>query len=181
MRADAEAPNMGLTNWAGSRLRKSDVTISKNYLNAEEIDELNRLTTMFLDYAEDRTRRRQQIRMAEWVAQTDRFLDFNERQVLNNAGRVSQADMQRIAHERFDAFDDQRRARELAEADREAAEEFAALEAEARRLLGSGESDHANHRAHDAGGACPARRLLGGSSMASCASCAFTWTATRCV
>ncbi|WP_203992145.1 virulence RhuM family protein [Micromonospora lutea] len=142
MRADAEAPNMGLTNWAGARVRKSDVTISKNYLNAEEIDELNRLTTMFLDYAEDRTRRRQQIRMAEWVTQTDRFLDFNERQVLNNAGRVSQADMQRIAHERFDAFDDQRRARELAEADREAAEEFAALEAEARRLLEPGEADH---------------------------------------
>lgn len=140
-RADPETPNMGLTNWGGSRVRKSDVTVSKNYLNGSEIDELNRLTTMFLDFAEDRTRRRQQIRMAEWMTQADRFLDFNERQVLGNAGRISQTDMQKIAHERFDDFDSQRRARELAEADREAAEEFAALEAEARRLLIEGPDD----------------------------------------
>jgi hypothetical protein len=83
---------MGLTSWAGSRVRKSDVTVSKNYLNASELDELNRLTTMFLDFGEDRTRRRQQIRMAEWVVQTDRFLDFNERRLLAGAGRVSRND-----------------------------------------------------------------------------------------
>ncbi|MFY1674960.1 virulence RhuM family protein [Plantactinospora sp. WMMB334] len=141
LRADPHAPNMGLTSWAGSTVRKTDVTVSKNYLTAGEIDELNRLTTMFLDFAEDRTRRRQQIRMAEWIVQTDRFLDFNERQVLSHAGRVSQNDMQKIAHERFDDFDDQRRAREREEADREAAEELAALEAEARRLSIDGERD----------------------------------------
>ncbi|WP_422772001.1 virulence RhuM family protein [Plantactinospora sp. WMMC1484] len=140
-RADPHAPNMGLTSWAGSKVRKTDVTVSKNYLTAGEIDELNRLTTMFLDFAEDRTRRRQQIRMAEWIVQTDRFLDFNERQVLSHAGRVSQNDMQKIAHERFDDFDDQRRAREREEADREAAEELSALEAEARRLSIDGERD----------------------------------------
>ena len=141
-RANPQAPNMGLTTWDGSRVRKRDVTVSKNYLNATEIDELNRLTTMFLDFAEDRTRRRQQIRMADWAVQTDRFLDFNERQVLANAGRISHGDMEKIAHERFDDFDAQRRAHELEEADREAAEELAELEAEARRLLESGNGDH---------------------------------------
>lgn len=133
-RSDARAPNMGLTSWAGSRVRKGDVTVSKNYLTAGEIDELNRLTTMFLDFAEDRARRRQQTRMIDWVTQTNRFLDFNDRQVLNHNGRVSHVDMEKIAHERFDAFDANRRALEAAEADREAAEEFAELEAEARRL-----------------------------------------------
>jgi hypothetical protein len=133
-RADPRAPNMGLTSWTGARVRKGDVTVSKNYLTAGEIDELNRLTTMFLDFAEDRARRRQQTRMADWAAHTDRFLDFHERSVLNHAGEVSRDEMTKLAHERFDGFDTERRALEAAEADREAAEELAAIEAEADRL-----------------------------------------------
>lgn len=133
-RADPRAPNMGLTSWTGVRVRMGDVTISKNYLTAAEIEELNRLTTMFLDFAEDRARRRQQTRMADWVVQTDRFLDFNERQVLAHSGTISREEMTKLVHEQYDAFDSARRAVEAVEADREATDELAAIEAEAKRL-----------------------------------------------
>jgi len=83
-RADPAAPNMQLTSWKGSRVRKGDVTISKNYLTEAEVRELNRLTTMFLDFAQDRAERRKQTLMAEWIDQTDRFLTFNERDVLTD-------------------------------------------------------------------------------------------------
>ncbi|OPF89822.1 virulence RhuM family protein [Rhodopseudomonas palustris] len=133
-RADPERPNMALTSWVGERVRKTDVTISKNYLTTEEIDSLNRLTTMFLDFAEDRASRRQETRMADWITQTDRFLSFNEREVLQGKGRMSHERMTEIAHARFDAFDADRRAAEAIAAEREAAEDLVKLEAEARRL-----------------------------------------------
>jgi hypothetical protein len=118
-RADAFAPNMGLTSWKGSRVRRSDAVISKNYLSRDEITELNRLTTMFLDYAEDRARRRQQILMSEWVTQTDRFLDFNERTLLSGPGRVSAAQAEQVVGARYEDFDKRRREleAEFAEAD----------------------------------------------------------------
>ena len=133
-RADAAKPNMALTTWQGARVRKADVTVSKNYLASEEIEALNRLTTMFLDFAEDRARRRLETRMADWIVQTDRFLVFNERDVLRHAGSVSHERMEQIAHQRFEAFDANRRAAEAIEAAREADEDIDRLEAEARRL-----------------------------------------------
>ncbi|NEV77806.1 virulence RhuM family protein [Rhodopseudomonas sp. BR0C11] len=133
-RADPERPNMALTSWVGDRVRKTDVTISKNYLTTEEIESLNRLTTMFLDFAEDRASRRQETRMADWITQTDRFLSFNEREVLQGKGRMSHERMTEIAHARFDAFDADRRAAETIAAEREAADDLVKLEAEARRL-----------------------------------------------
>jgi hypothetical protein len=133
-RADADKANMGLTTWKAARVRKADVTVSKNYLTAEEIEGLNRLTTMFLDFAEERGRRRQETRMADWVAQTDRFLVFNERDVLRYAGSVSHDRMEQIAHRRFEAFDASRRAVEAVEAAREADDDIDRLQAEARRL-----------------------------------------------
>jgi hypothetical protein len=135
-RADAGRPNMGLTSWRGSLVRKADVVIAKTYLNRDEITELNRLVTMFLDFAEDRAARRQQTRMADWVAQTDRFLTFTERPVLADAGRVSHDDMRRIAHERFQAFADTRRAEEARTAEAEHLEELRAIEADALRRIG---------------------------------------------
>jgi len=133
-RADAAKPNMALTTWTGVRVRKADVTVSKNYLAAEEIESLNRLTAMFLDFAEDRARRRLETRMADWIAQTDRFLAFNERDVLRHAGSVSHDRMEQIVHRRFEAFDANRRAAEAIEAAREADDDIDRLEAEARRL-----------------------------------------------
>ncbi|NVO14051.1 MAG: virulence RhuM family protein [Rhodoplanes sp.] len=133
-RADSTKPNMALTTWEGDRVRKADVTVSKNYLQADEIETLNRLTTMFLDFAEDRASRRQETRMADWIAQTDRFLAFNEREVLHGKGRMSHEQMTQIAHARFETFDTNRRAAETEDAEREADEDFARLQAEARRL-----------------------------------------------
>jgi len=133
-RADPAKPNMALTNWVGDHVRKADVTVSKNYLSAGEIDQLNRLTTMFLDFAEDRASRRQETRMVDWIAQADRFLAFNEREVLKGKGRMSHEQMEEIAHSRFDAFEASRRAAEAIEAEQDAEADLARLEAEARRL-----------------------------------------------
>ena len=94
-RANPDASDMGLTSWLGARVRKADVVVSKNYLQADELDQLNRLVTMFLDFAEDRAIRRIETRMGEWISQTDRFLTFNERSILSGAGRVSHERMER--------------------------------------------------------------------------------------
>jgi hypothetical protein len=76
-RADPTKPNMGLTAWKVVKVRKADVTVAKNYLAEDEMKAPNRITTMFLDYAEDRAERRLQITMAEWSTKTDRFMAFN--------------------------------------------------------------------------------------------------------
>jgi hypothetical protein len=88
-RADSTKPNMGLTAWKGDIVRKRDVTIAKNYLAEDEITELNRIVTMFLDFAEDQARRRRQVFMRDWREKLDEFLLFNERGVLPDAGRVT--------------------------------------------------------------------------------------------
>jgi hypothetical protein len=135
-RADGGKANMGLTSWSGSRVRKADVTISKNYLFDNEMAELNRLTTMFLDTAEDRARRRRQTTMADWADLTDRFLTFNEREILTGAGSVSSADMKRVASERYAAFEGERHRRELDASEREAMAELAEIEQRALNELG---------------------------------------------
>lgn len=116
----------------------ADAGVSKNYLTETEVAELNRLTTMFLDYAEDRAARRQSTLMADWAAQTDRFLDFNERAVLAGPGTVSASFVEQAIAERYAAFDERRR---TLEAEQSAAEEMKALDeltAAARRRLEEG-------------------------------------------
>ena len=81
-RANAERPNMGLTNWKGTRVSKADTGTAKNYLNSQEIDTLNRITVMFLDQAEFRAQRRQTIQMADWGGFLDKFLADVELPVL---------------------------------------------------------------------------------------------------
>jgi hypothetical protein len=117
-RADATLPNMGLTTWKGGTVQRTDVTVAKNYLHADEITELNRIVVMFLDYAEDQTRRKQAIHMADWTRKLDEFLRFNERAVLPDAGRVSREDADDKAQAEFERFATRRR--ELAEAQGEA-------------------------------------------------------------
>jgi hypothetical protein len=109
-RASATRPNMGLTSWKGDVVHKSDVTIAKNYLKAEEIDELNRIVVMFLDFAEDQARRRKQIFLADWRSRLDDFLRFNERKVLPNAGHISREEAERKAEREYEAFAARRRA-----------------------------------------------------------------------
>ena len=117
---------MGLTTWKCDRVHKSDVVVAKNYLTKPEISELNRLTTMFLDFAEDRARRRQATLMAEWVTQTDRFLDFNERTLLSGSGNVSASQLKQVAAETLHRV---RSAPPGSETERAAAEELDDLRA----------------------------------------------------
>ena len=91
-RADSTKPNMGLTTWKNSphgRIRKDDVAVAKNYLDERELNELNRIVTMYLDYAELQATNRVVMHMKDWIKKLDAFLRFNERDVLNNPGKVS--------------------------------------------------------------------------------------------
>mgnify|MGYP000247651846 CR=1 FL=1 len=111
-RADAGQPHMGLTTWKNAPhgpIRKADVTVAKNYLTEEEIRELNRIVTMYLDYAEDQARRRKPMYMADWVKKLDAFLAFNERDILTTAGKVSQALAEEHAHAEFEKYEVERR------------------------------------------------------------------------
>ncbi len=109
-RADASQPNMGLTTWKGEIVRKGDITVAKNFLSAHEIEELNRIVVMWLDFAEDQARRRQQIFLKDWQTKLDEFLRFNDREVLENAGTVSKADADEHARAEYAAFAERRRA-----------------------------------------------------------------------
>jgi hypothetical protein len=124
-RADPNAPNMGLTSWSGSRVRRHDVIVAKNYLTADEVDTLNRLVVIFLEQAELRVKERKQLTLDYWRQNVDRLLAFNEKAVLTHAGSVSREDMERIACERFEVFDANRRIAEARQAD---AEDLAELE-----------------------------------------------------
>jgi hypothetical protein len=117
-RADAAKPNMGLTTWknAPGPIRKADVAIAKNYLSASEIESLNRIVTMYLDYAEEQARRHVPMHMAQWITKLDAWLRFNEREVLTNPGNVSAALAQQHAEREFEKHETARLAREATEA-----------------------------------------------------------------
>lgn len=117
-RADASAPNMGLTSWKSGRVNKTDVRVAKNYLLGNEIDELNRIVTMWLDFAEDQAKRRKEVFLKDWEAKLNDFLKFNEREVLPDAG--SRSHKQAVAHAEaeYERFAAQRRT--LLEAEGEA-------------------------------------------------------------
>ena len=105
-RADANKPMMGLTHTAGDEVRKKDITVAQNYLNETEITNLNRVVTMWLDFAEDQAKRKKQIFLRDWQEKLDQFLTFNEREVLHGAGNISkkQADEKAtIEYERYSA------------------------------------------------------------------------------
>lgn len=127
-RADPNAPNMALTNWSGSRVRKHDVVVAKNYLSADEVDTLNRLVVIFLEQAELRVKERKELTLDYWRQNVDRLLAFNEKAVLTHAGSVSRELMERIARGRFDTFDDHRRLAEARQADAEEIEELERIE-----------------------------------------------------
>ena len=128
-RADHTKPNMGLTTWKGGVVRKGDVTVAKNYLNEEEIRELNRIVTMWLDFAEDQARRRKQVFLADWDTRLDEFLRFNDRAVLDGKGTVAKSDADAIAEAEYAEFAARRRALLEAEGERTT---IAALEESAR-------------------------------------------------
>lgn len=108
-RADATKPNMGITAIEKENIKSTDVVVAKNYLNEQEIDELNRIVIMWLDYAEDQANRRKQIFLKDWEEKLDSFLKFNEREVLGNFGSVSKKEANKVAKEEYKKFSTQRR------------------------------------------------------------------------
>ena len=134
-RADPALPNMGLTTWAGGRVRKQDVTIAKNYLNQDEIEALDRIVVMYLDYAEDQAQRRRTLTMRDWEDKLDAFLQFNEREVLTHAGKLRSDVAEKLALERYESFDAARREATRLAAD---AEDMTALEQAERALEDKG-------------------------------------------
>ncbi len=129
-RGDCRLPNMALTSWKGSRVRKEDVIIAKNYLTQDEIDTLNRLVVIFLEQAELRVKKRKDLTLAYWRDNVDALLRFNDRAVLAGPGSVSHDDAVRIASQRYDAFDEQRRIAAAAAADAEDLRQIEELEKE---------------------------------------------------
>ena len=130
-RADHAKPNMGLTSWARSQVAKSDVGVAKNYLDENEILELNRIVVMWLDFAEDQARRRKQVFLADWEPRLNEFLRFNDRAVLPGAGAVSHQAAVEKASAEYEVFAERRRALAEAEGESDAAR---ALEDAAREL-----------------------------------------------
>lgn len=131
-RSDADAPNMGLTSWAGGRVRKVDVSTGKNYLSKEEVADLNGIVTMYLDFAESQAKRRLVVTMADWKEKLDAFLQFNGHELLTNAGSVKAEVAKKLAGERYDMFDAKRKSAEVVGADEA---DFAEIE----RLAAEGE------------------------------------------
>jgi hypothetical protein len=106
-RSDASKPSMGLTNWKNApagKILKSDVAIAKNYLIETEIKELERIVTMYLDYAENQAARQIAMKMANWAERLDAFLRFNEYDVLKDAGRVSHEVAKNLAEGEYQKF-----------------------------------------------------------------------------
>lgn len=103
-RADATQPNLGLTNWRGAAIRKSDVSIAKNYLTEPEMAALNNLIEQYLVFAEGQAMRRLPMHMAGWIAKLDAFLTLNERDILTHAGRISHDMAQSKAEQEYERY-----------------------------------------------------------------------------
>ena len=136
-RADPSLPNMALLTWKGRRVRKEDVIIAKNYLNADEVDSLNRLVVIFLEQAELRTKERKDLTLAYWRSNVDRLLEFNDKPVLKDAGSISGGEMKSIAHDRYEIFDSHRRKAEAIAADSEDIKALEAIEIQATKKGGA--------------------------------------------
>ena len=130
MRADPDAENMGLTAWEGGRVRKQDVIVAKNYLSQDEIDKLNRLVVVFLEQAELRVANRRDLTMTFWRENVVRFIEFNDMPVREGKGSVSREQMERLAKDRYELFNDRRKKYEAQLADAEDLEELKELENE---------------------------------------------------
>ena len=116
-RADATQPNMGLTTWKGSIVRKGDVIIAKNYLQNEEIDSLNRLVDIFLTSAEERVKGRRDLTLDYWRKNVDNLLTFQEKDILQGAGSITNYEAEEIVKQVYDVFNAKRKQLEAQTAD----------------------------------------------------------------
>lgn len=129
-RANASAPNMGLTTWKGAVVRKQDVIIAKNYLTHDELDLLNRLVVIFLETAEFRAKSRKDLTMKFWRENVDKILLANDQPLLANAGQVSKERKDKYAWRVYEEFNARRKQKEALDADFEDMEQLKELEAE---------------------------------------------------
>ncbi len=127
-RADASQPNMALTSWKGSVVRKQDIYIAKNYLHADEIDLLNRLTTLFLESAEIRVKERLDLTLNYWRQNVDHLLQFQNKDVLRNAGSITNKEMEAHVSAVYEQFDQRRKQTDAQLADQMDDEELKQLE-----------------------------------------------------
>ncbi len=107
-RVDATKDNMGLTTFEGAKVRKKDVDIAKNYLNEEEMSELNRVVTMYLDFAEDQARRHIPMYMKDWEEKLNAFLNMTGREVLSGSGYISAEQAKKYAHKQYEIYNENR-------------------------------------------------------------------------
>ena len=133
-RADADLPNMGLTAWKGTIVRKEDIYIAKNYLTKNEIDMLNRLTTLFLDSAELRIQECKELTLDYWLNSTDDLLRFQGKEILQDAGTVSKKAKELFVEKHYAVFDQRRKAQQAIAADQQDEQELKAIEQEVKNL-----------------------------------------------
>jgi hypothetical protein len=134
-RADATKPNMGLFAWEGSKVRKHDVHIAKNYLAKEEMELLNLIVSQYLDFAEFQARTKKKMFMRDWARKLDDFLRVNDREILHGFGKITAQLAREKADRQFDKFDQKRRELEDAQAAEDFAREVAELEKQAKQIV----------------------------------------------
>jgi hypothetical protein len=132
-RANPADPHFGLLAWKGDKVRKADIVVAKNYLTEDEIDTLNRLVVIFLETAELRTKRREEIRMAFWRQNVDQIISSNGFPVLTHAGTISHAQMESRTTALYLDYDQRRKQQEAAQADQLDEAELNALESTLER------------------------------------------------
>ncbi len=126
--ANAEKPNMALTSWKGSIVRKQDIFIAKNYLAEDEIDTLNRLIVIFLETAELRAKNRQDITINFWRENLDKILEMNDKEILRHKGTITNAEMEKLARKIYEKFDTKRKQYEVELADKQELKEIEDME-----------------------------------------------------
>lgn len=134
-RADASQPNMALTSWKGSVVRKHDIYIAKNYLKNDEIDTLNRLTVLFLDSAELRVKERRDLTLSYWRNNIDVLLDFQNKDVLKGSGSITNKQMELYVDEVYEDFNNRRKIYTAHQADKIEEDELRQLESEIKKSI----------------------------------------------
>ncbi|HTF06037.1 MAG TPA: virulence RhuM family protein [Bacteroidia bacterium] len=135
-RASEDKPNMALTSWKGTIVRKQDIYIAKNYLTADEIDSLNRFVVVFLETAELRAKNRQDITIGFWKESVDKIIALNDKQLLSHGGSISNAQMEEAVEDIYSKFDAKRKLDDVAEADKQDMDELKALEKKVKEKKG---------------------------------------------
>lgn len=133
-RADEKKLNMALTNWQGNKVRKQDIFISKNYLNSDELDSLNRFVTVFLETAELRAKDEKEITISFWRENIDKIIELNNKKLLNHKGSISNKKMKEKVSETYEIFNNNRKKEEAVLANEQDLKELESMEKNIKKL-----------------------------------------------